>query len=273
MRGIVLALAMTCALSSVALGGTPKHEFTDEFPLEDCWFVSRGGNAFFNLTPGRQLYLSNQQCVAEGKCDELEEVWITVLEQTRTVVLNDDGRKRRVTTRVVEERETVDGELAEISRNYFATCRPSNDVYYFGEQVDNYENGEIVNHDGQWLAGQHGAEPGIIMVDSGFILGARYYQELAPGVALDRAEHVASDLEIQTPAFGAGLDGLLRFRRRALYGILNGIDTDVWRARRTPGGFVAEAPPERLMSLGRDDGLPPGRRRFSVAELLCAGLG
>ena len=62
MRGIVLALAMTCALSSVALGGTPKHEFTDEFPLEDCWFVSRGGNAFFNLTPGRQLYLSNQQC-------------------------------------------------------------------------------------------------------------------------------------------------------------------------------------------------------------------
>jgi starch synthase len=34
--------------------------------------------------------------------------------------------------------------------------------------------------------------------------------------------------EIQTPQYGAGLDGLLRFRRRSLHGILNGIDPDVW---------------------------------------------
>jgi starch synthase len=34
--------------------------------------------------------------------------------------------------------------------------------------------------------------------------------------------------EIQTPEYGAGLDGLLRFRSRVLHGILNGIDTNVW---------------------------------------------
>lgn len=34
--------------------------------------------------------------------------------------------------------------------------------------------------------------------------------------------------EIQTEAFGAGLDGLLRFRRRVLTGILNGINTASW---------------------------------------------
>lgn len=34
--------------------------------------------------------------------------------------------------------------------------------------------------------------------------------------------------EIQTEAFGAGLDMLLRHRRAALSGILNGIDTDAW---------------------------------------------
>jgi starch synthase len=34
--------------------------------------------------------------------------------------------------------------------------------------------------------------------------------------------------EIQTPEYGAGLDGLLRFRRRVLGGILNGIDTTTW---------------------------------------------
>jgi starch synthase len=34
--------------------------------------------------------------------------------------------------------------------------------------------------------------------------------------------------EIQTPEYGTGLDGLLRFRRRVLGGILNGIDTATW---------------------------------------------
>ena len=38
--------------------------------------------------------------------------------------------------------------------------------------------------------------------------------------------------EIQTPALGYGLDGLLRHRRERLFGILNGIDDRVWDPRR-----------------------------------------
>ena len=34
--------------------------------------------------------------------------------------------------------------------------------------------------------------------------------------------------EIQTPEGGVGFDGLLRFRRRLLHGILNGIDRELW---------------------------------------------
>ena len=201
MRSFILPTGVLCiALSSGVVANEAEKEFTDEFPLEDCSFAPWGGNAFFRLRPGRQLYLSNQQCVAASDCHELEELWITVLKDTRTVVLIDDGRKRRIRTRVVEEMETVDGELVEISRNFFATCRPANDVYYFGEDVDIYEDGEIVSHEGQWLAGRNKAQPGLIMPDSGFLLGARYFQEIAPGLALDRAEHVAFDLEVQTPA-------------------------------------------------------------------------
>jgi starch synthase len=34
--------------------------------------------------------------------------------------------------------------------------------------------------------------------------------------------------EIQTKEFGCGMDGLLRYRSRDVYGVLNGIDYDVW---------------------------------------------
>jgi hypothetical protein len=100
---------------------------------------------------------------------------------------------------VVEEREFEDGEIKEISRNFFAICEKTNDVYYFGEEVDIYEDGEIVSHDGAWLAGQDGALPGILMPGT-FLLGSRYYQEVAAGVALDRAEHTAEGLEVETGA-------------------------------------------------------------------------
>jgi starch synthase len=40
--------------------------------------------------------------------------------------------------------------------------------------------------------------------------------------------------EIQTPAYGAGLHGLLSFRRRTLHGVLNGIDTSAWNPGTDP---------------------------------------
>lgn len=40
--------------------------------------------------------------------------------------------------------------------------------------------------------------------------------------------------EIQSERFGYGLDGLLRHRHRALSGILNGIDTEVWNPATDP---------------------------------------
>jgi starch synthase len=49
-------------------------------------------------------------------------------------------------------------------------------------------------------------------------------------------------MEIQTPEYGVGLDGILRYRSRDLYGILNGIDTEVWDPRsdtRIPHNYSA----------------------------------
>jgi hypothetical protein len=175
-------------------------KFTREFPLEACTFKSTSKNPYFILKPGRQLHFSNARCVARGDCDELEVNVITVLYEERDITFRADDRMMTVRARVVEERETAAGQLKEVSRNFFAECAGTQDVYYFGEDVDNYENGVIVNHDGAWMAGRNRAKPGIIIPGGAFLLGARYYQEVAPGVALDRGEHVAMDLDVRVPA-------------------------------------------------------------------------
>jgi starch synthase len=49
--------------------------------------------------------------------------------------------------------------------------------------------------------------------------------------------------EIQTPEFGAGLDGVLRSRKSDLYGIINGVDYDDWSPGtdvHIPATFTAE---------------------------------
>jgi hypothetical protein len=82
--------------------------------------------------------------------------------------------------------------------NYYARCTDTNDIFYFGEDVDFFEDGEIVGHEGSWQAGEDDASPGLIM-PARFLLGARYFQEVAPGIALDRARHAKMNLEVETP--------------------------------------------------------------------------
>ena len=195
---------MRAVMLLILLTGMAAHSgeaaFTEDFPLKSCRFTPGDGNVYFPLKPGRQLYYNNSRCVASGDCEELEELWITTESDIRRISIGSGKHRQPVIARVVEERETEGGELKEISRNYFAVCAPSRDLYYFGEEVDIYEDGEIVSHDGAWLAGRNGALPGIIMPDSAFLLGTRYFQERAAGVALDRAEHVESGLQLTLPA-------------------------------------------------------------------------
>ena len=78
-------------------------------------------------------------------------------------------------------------------------CRPSNDIYYFGEEVDDYEDGEIVSHEGVWLAGINNTRAGMIMPGK-VGLGFKHYQEVAPGIAEDRAEIISLNNTLDTPA-------------------------------------------------------------------------
>jgi hypothetical protein len=167
--------------SLMSTGCVRSGDWTSQFVMEGDELVSIGRNPYFILEPGYQLVL-------EGGGTQLI---ITVLNETKAI----DG----VETRVVEERETKNGQLIEVARNYFAISRRTNDVFYFGEDVDMYKDGKVVNHDGSWLSGVNGAKFGLIMPGRP-LSNASYYQEVAPGAAMDRATIISTTETVNTPA-------------------------------------------------------------------------
>jgi hypothetical protein len=56
-----------------------------------------------------------------------------------------------------------------------------------------------VGHPGAWLAYTDGNKPGLIMSGNPDV-GMKYYQEVAPGVAMDRAEVVSTSETCRTQA-------------------------------------------------------------------------
>ena len=155
--------------------------WTEDFLEEPGDLGPTGRNPYFILEPGYFLVLRKGN----------EENTITVLDETKKV----DG----VETRVIEEKETKNGKLVEISRNFFAISRRTNNVYYFGEEVDIYEDGKIVSHDGAWLSGVKGARYGLMMPGTPLV-GGRYVNEIAPETALDRSEIVGVRETVETIA-------------------------------------------------------------------------
>ncbi len=176
-----------------------------DFGVDPANLGPAGNNPYFPLTPGLKLHLSGGD----------ETVVFSVLDETRVV----DG----VETRVVEEYETENGKLVEISRNFFAIDRTTNDVYYFGEEVDIYENGEVVSHDGAWLSGVNGAKFGMIMPGKPAV-GDRFYLEMAPG-AVERVEVADVAASLETPL--RGFSGLVYCRE---HDVLDGGVSQKWYA-------------------------------------------
>jgi hypothetical protein len=76
-------------------------------------------------------------------------------------IFNIGGNK--VDALAVEDREyNSDGKLAESTLDYFAQDDDGN-VYYLGEDVDEYTNGKISGHSGGWLFGKDTKNLGLMM--------------------------------------------------------------------------------------------------------------
>lgn len=141
-------------------------------------------NRYLPMPVGKKLVFEGREGTASVRLE------VTVLDQTETVA--------GVSCRVLEERESQDGKLVEVSRNFFVQA-PDGAVCYYGEDVDIYKDGALVGHEGAWRAGEGGNKPGIMMPAQP-ALGMSYPNEVAPGVAEDRAEITAVGQSIDLPA-------------------------------------------------------------------------
>jgi hypothetical protein len=111
-------------------------------------FVAEIDNPLFPLKPGTVYRLRGETE------DEVEHETITVLDRTKEVM--------GVTTTVVKDAVSVKGEFVEFTYDWYAQDRDGN-VWYFGENTAEYEDGKVVSREGSWEAGVDGALPGIIM--------------------------------------------------------------------------------------------------------------
>jgi len=173
----IALVACAAAISAGQSGGT----WRDRFDVDKADLLPTGTNAYITMQPGRI------QKLAHGK----DTLTVTILRDTQVI----DG----ITAGVLEERETKNGKLVEVSRNFMATHRTTGDVYYLGEDVDNYKNGTIVDHESAWRAGAQGARFGL-MIPATPTVGQKFYQEIAPKVAMDRVEVVSTNETVKTPA-------------------------------------------------------------------------
>jgi hypothetical protein len=158
--------------------------------LDSAQFSAKVDHPLFPLSNPRSMAYAG----IEGDPDSGERVRVRVVSR----VLDEPGEVSGVPVTVVEVREFEDGELVEHTLDYYAQDEEGN-VRYMGERVDDIEDGKVVAHEGQWLAGKGDAKPGLFMPADPQV-GDVFEQERAPGVAEDRSEVVQTGVEVAVPA-------------------------------------------------------------------------
>jgi len=180
MHLVVIITAVLTALSCVVVHHVLAQDVQDEFNIAKRKLTHTGKSKYFILEPGFQVVLKSSKA----------KMITTVLDETKEI--------NGIVTRVVEEKEEENGKLTEITRNFFAIDQENGDIFYFGEDVDVYNQGKIVDHGGSWEAYEKSNKPGL-MIPGNPKVGMKYYQELAPGVAMDWAEVLSISETVKTP--------------------------------------------------------------------------
>src|SRR5215212_1924499 len=146
--GSVMVLVVGCGSSGQAgdSGETTHKAYAPRINPAD--FTTKVDNKYFPLKPGTSFAYEGKKKVATVR-DEM-----AVTHTTRQIM--------GVECVVVDDRVWENGKLAEETYDWYAQDKEGN-VWYFGEDSKEYENGKVVSTEGSWEAGEDGAKAGIIM--------------------------------------------------------------------------------------------------------------
>jgi hypothetical protein len=174
--------------------GEPLPRGSEPVYPDPAEFTTRIDNPYWPMAQGsRWVY---RETDTEGK---EQRVVVTVTNKTTTVAAG-------VKTRVVHDVVTENGRPVEVTDDWYAQDECGN-VWYFGEDTTEYENGRPVSKAGSWEAGVDGAQPGII-VPAKPRVGLQYRQEYYAGEAEDAAKVLSIDEQAEVP-FGHFTGALL----------------------------------------------------------------
>jgi hypothetical protein len=185
-RRAIWGTALLAALAVPACGGDDKSSASDHQTVATTaksGYSTKITNPFVALTPVPLTVLKGRD---EGKSTRSVN---KLLKKTAVV----DG----VRVAVLDNEEFENGKRIEHTLDYFAQ-RSDGSVWYFGERVQNFENGKV-NHEGQWVAGEGKNRPGLYMPAHPKV-GDVFQQERAPGVAEDRTTVLTAGITKKTHA-------------------------------------------------------------------------
>lgn len=153
---------------------------SDRVELDPADFTTEIDNPYWPMKPGATwVYREGDQRVE-----------VTVTDRTRTVM--------GVETRVVHDLVTENGVPVEDTFDWYAQDADGN-IWYFGEDTTEFEDGKPAGHAGAWEAGVDDAQPGILLPADPEV-GMIYRQEYYAGEAEDRAKVLGIDERVEVPA-------------------------------------------------------------------------
>jgi hypothetical protein len=177
---VAVLLGMAIVLT---LGCGKKAEEPYNPTIDAANFVAKIDNQYSPLKPGTTFIYEGQK---EGGTQTTE---VYVSHRTKKIL--------GVTCVEITDNVSSDGKLVEVTLDWYAQDKDGN-VWYFGEDSKEYENGEVVSTAGSWQAGVHGAKPGITM-EANPKIGDSYRQEYYKGQAEDMAEVLSLNESISVP--------------------------------------------------------------------------
>ncbi|HVF08012.1 MAG TPA: hypothetical protein VNC60_05490 [Actinomycetota bacterium] len=179
---VAVAAALTAVMTVAAIPGAGDATASAGAPVEGGGRVDLATPTFSDPTSitnplfPRDGVSQVVQLGVEGN-DELR-FEVTYLPDTKFVRWNG----QRVETRVTHFVAYMNGRILEVATDFYAQA-DDGAVWYFGEHVDNYEHGVIVDHEGSWLGGRDGP-PGMIMPADPQV-GDVYRPENTPGLVFE----------------------------------------------------------------------------------------